>query len=193
MRLAIPICALFSAAAPLIAQEADDTRVGGVGRMACAQVMGPENAPYLGQVGDWALGYMAGRIDAGQAPVEGATLSSADSVDVVAGIALRCREDADMPVIDAVRSFAEEVFGETAEGGPVTADPPPPRPDVPLEVSGAVIDEVPRPRARPQLVSVETESENPGSADESTQDTEPDTADVSSVTTDEEPEADDTE
>ena len=165
MRPIVLMCGLAWAAAavPAMAQEGDDTRLGGVGRMVCAQLAGARNAPYLGQVGDWALGYMAGRVDAGQTPVDGATLSTADPADVVAGVALRCRQDPDMAVIDAVRSYATEVFGEPARGGPVAADPLPPAaappdipaPDLPADLSGEAIDHAPRPRARPAAGTAE--------------------------------------
>lgn len=132
--------------------------VGGVGRLACAAIVGPENAAYLGQAGDWALGYMAGRIDAGEEVTGGATLSPDDTVDVVSGIAVRCRENPDQPVIEAVRAFAERVFGAEAQAGPVTADAPPPPADPP---EGAASAEPPRqsvaPEPRPEAASASTE------------------------------------
>ena len=89
---------------PAFAQDAEDA-VGGVGRLACSEVSGPGNAAYLGQVADWALGYMAGRIDAGQTPSDDATLSPSDSIDVITGIASRCNATPSAPVIDAVSAI----------------------------------------------------------------------------------------
>ena len=74
---------------------------------------------------------MAGRLDAGQAVDEDPALSPADPIDLVPGIAARCAETPDAPVIDAVREIAAKVFGETAEGGAIVADPAPPPPDLP--------------------------------------------------------------
>lgn len=132
--------------------------VGGVGRLACGAIVGPENVAYLGQAGDWAMGYMAGRIDAGEEVIEDATLSPDDAVDVVSGIAMWCRENRDQPVIQAVRTFAERVFGSEAQAGPVTADAPPPPPDMP---EGAADADPPResvaPEPRPETASENTE------------------------------------
>ena len=161
-------------ALPAFGQEADSPQsgaeaeppVGGVGRLACRAVIGPENAAYLGQVGDWALGYMAGRLDAGDELEEDATLSPDDTLDVITGIAVRCRETPDQPVIEAVRSFAERVFGAEAQAGPITADAPPPAPDVPEPESSAEPPEqsiVPEPR--PGEPSDDAEVEEPADAD----------------------------
>lgn len=139
--------------------------VGGVGRLACSAIVGPENAAYLGQVGDWALGYMAGRLDAGDELAEGETLSPDDTVDVVAGVAVRCRENPDQPVIEAVRGFAERVFGTEAQAGPIVADAPPPPPDAPESAAEA---EPPResiaPEPRPSTAPSGTEPASAGSA-----------------------------
>lgn len=139
--------------------------VGGVGRLACSAIVGPENAAYLGQVGDWALGYMAGRLDAGDELAEGETLSPDDTVDVVAGVAVRCRESPDQPVIEAVRDFAERVFGTEAQAGPIVADAPPPPPDAPENAASA---EPPResvaPEPRPSTAPSGTEPANAGSS-----------------------------
>ncbi|SPJ24298.1 hypothetical protein [Palleronia abyssalis] len=137
---------LFASLAALPAYAQDEPPVGGIGRLACSEITGAANAPYLAQASDWALGYMAGRIDAGQSPAEGETLSPDDSVDVIAGIAIRCRETPDAPVIDAVRAYADRIFDETAEGGPVTADPPAPPPDMPPEPEAPRETDAPPPR-----------------------------------------------
>ena len=113
------------------AAQEDDTPLGGVGRLACSQVLGVENVIQLGEVADWALGYMAGRLDAGQTVVDGAEISPADGVDVITGIAQRCRETPDAAVVTAVRDVAQVIYGEAAQGGKVVADPPPPEPDLP--------------------------------------------------------------
>lgn len=134
--------------------------VGGVGRLACGAIVGAENAAYLGQAGDWAMGYMAGRIDAGEEVLEDATLSPDDAVDVVSGIAVRCRENPDQPVIQAVRTFAERVFGAEAQAGPVTADAPPPAPDMPE--SAASDDSARRtvpPEPRPETAAPEPDDD----------------------------------
>ncbi len=127
---------LILLALPLSAQG-QDAVVGGIGLLACREVVGPENIPYLAQVGDWALGYLAGRLDAGQVPVAGATLSPGLAADVVTGVALRCRQNPDMAVIDAVRAFAGEIFAEPPRAGAVAAaaapdaDPADPLADAP--------------------------------------------------------------
>ncbi|WP_375262938.1 hypothetical protein [Palleronia sp.] len=140
--------------------------VGGVGRLACAAIIGPENAPYLGQAGDWALGYMAGRLDAGDELGEGSTLSPDDSLDVVAGIAVRCHENPDQPVIEAVRGFAQRVFGTEAQAGPVAPDAPPPPPDMPDSAASA---EPPResiaPEPRPDTTSSDAASSETATSD----------------------------
>ena len=109
----------------------DGVALGGVGRFACAQITGVDNFVYLGQAADWALGYMAGRLDAGQTIAADATISPADSIDLVTGIATRCAETPEAAVIDAVRDIALKIYGEDAAGGEVAADPLPPEPVMP--------------------------------------------------------------
>ncbi len=128
------------AAAP--AQEAP---VGGIGALACREVVGAENAPYLAQVGDWALGYLSGRLDAGQRPAAGTALSTGSAIDAVTGIAVRCARRPDMAVIDAVRDYAAGIFDEPPQGRAIAplamgdAD----------EEGGRIAAAVPRPRPRP--------------------------------------------
>lgn len=127
--------------------HAQDPPVGGIGLLACREVIGPENAPYLAQVGDWALGYMAGRLDAGQSPAGAAAPSPGRATDVVTGVALRCRQDPDMPVIEAVRSLADRIYGEAARAGAVDPAGAGPEPDEPEASDPAA--SVPRPEPRP--------------------------------------------
>ncbi len=128
---------------PAAAQERPP--IGGVGLLSCADVTGAAQAPYLAQVGDWALGYMAGRIDAGQSPVAGAALSPARAGDVVTAIAIRCRQAPDMIVAEAVRSVAQKIFAAPAQGGPLATEADPDGAD-----EGLTLEHAPRPRPRPE-------------------------------------------
>ncbi|TDL79720.1 hypothetical protein E2L08_08940 [Palleronia sediminis] len=160
------LLAALVVAAPAIAQETlpDDVPVSGIGREACATIIGVDNLPLLAQAGDWALGYLAGRVDAGQSPSEGATLSPVDPVDVVTGLSARCRQAPEGPVIDAVRGYAEEVFMQAAQGGEVVAAPVPETPEILREIEAggdaapqAAPETTPtRPRARPDGLAAET-------------------------------------
>ncbi|MBJ3762803.1 hypothetical protein ILP92_08600 [Maribius pontilimi] len=85
--------------------------IGGIGLSACSDVTGAENAPLLAQAGDWLLGYMAGRIDAGEMLVEDEPLSAASSIDIVTSIATFCAENPDATVLAAARRYGGRVFG----------------------------------------------------------------------------------
>lgn len=111
--------ALLALALP-VAAPAQDAAVGGIGTLACREVIGAENAPYLAQVGDWALGYLAGRLDAGQVAAAGTALSTDAAIDAVTGISVRCRLQPDMAVIDAVRDYAGGIFDEDPRAGAVS-------------------------------------------------------------------------
>ncbi len=126
--------------APSSAQEA---RAGGIATLACREVIGEGSAPYLAQVGDWTLGYLAGRLDAGQVPSEDTALSTDAGIDAVTDIAVRCRQDPGVAVIDAVRDYARGIFDEEPQGGPVS---PLAMGDTDEDIVGAA----PRPEPRPE-------------------------------------------
>ena len=94
-----------------LAERAGDAGIGGVGLEPCSGVVGADNAPMLAQASDWALGYMAGRIDGGDTLVAGEPLSAANSIDLVTGLLLHCRENPDHTVLAAARAYGARVFG----------------------------------------------------------------------------------
>lgn len=106
-------------AAPAAAQVVNESEVmAGIGIQGCETVRGVENAPVLAQAADWALGYMAGRRDAGHSPVDGTPLSTIDPTDLAVSIALYCREYPYAIILDALRDYGTRVFAEGPEADP---------------------------------------------------------------------------
>lgn len=119
---------------PGVAELAAEAGIGGIGLRPCADVIGAANAPILAQAGDWMLGYMAGRIDAGETLVEGEPLSAASSIDIVTSIAAFCAGNADATVLAAARRYGQRVFGtepvrRAFETAPTVTGRPAPRPE----------------------------------------------------------------
>jgi|GEM_PF-5633173 len=136
---------------------AEEAGIGGLGLAPCRDVTGPENAPLLAQAGDWMLGYMAGRIDAGETLVEGEPLSAASSIDIVTSIATFCVQNPDATVLGAARRYGQRVFG-TEPVDRQFEDAP---------------SEVPRPAARPESIEEEAAEEETASDADDTETTEP--------------------
>lgn len=116
-----------------LAEEAAAAGIGGVGLSPCADLVGVENVSVLAQAADWALGYMAGRIDAGDALVEGEPLDASSSTDIATGILLFCTDNPDATLLAATRSYGERVFGtepvrRSFERVPARVPRPRPRP-----------------------------------------------------------------
>ena len=152
-QLALPaLVATFLATQALSQATAEDTGtteagIGGIALELCENVVGAQNAPVLAQAGDWGLGYMAGRIDAGEMLVEGTPLSASNSIDIVTSVALHCRDNPEDSVLDALRLYAETVFGtspvtRSIEGAPPNAPRPMPRPPA---QTPETTDEIPDP------------------------------------------------
>ena len=129
------IAAALLGALPALAQTDPGEAIGGMGTLACQEITGVDNLPMLAQATDWALGYLAGRQDGGQAVVEDATLSTADAADVAVVLATYCNSYPYGLVLDAARSYGTEVFAEgpvpdPALGPTLPALRPPARPEV---------------------------------------------------------------
>lgn len=97
--------------APSVTEAAEARGIGGMGLTACRDLAGAENTPLLAQAGDWMLGYMAGRIDAGEMLVADEPLSAASSIDVVTSIATFCGANGEATVLAAARRYGQRVFG----------------------------------------------------------------------------------
>lgn len=129
--------AAFAIAPGLAAGQQDEGQaggIGGIGLASCASVTGAENAPRLAEAADWALGYMAGRLDAGQKAGEEAALVTDQGADLATAILLHCAKETDSSVLAAMRAYASRAFGAEALGPtpPMLPDPPrsaPPQPD----------------------------------------------------------------
>lgn len=140
-RLAAGLAALVLAApAPVLA---DSPVIGGVGLQYCANVTGAENTPNLAEAVDWAMGYFAGRIDAGQMPGASGPLT-ADPVDAAVAIVSFCRDTPEATVLDAIRAQSAQVFASRpAPQAPLVEDL---APDSPFEMPVSW----PKPKPRPE-------------------------------------------
>lgn len=141
-----------AADAPDIIAAAEAAGIGGIGLQPCGQITGVENVNVLAQAADWALGYMAGRIDGGDTLTEGEPLVALDSTDVATSMLIFCRANPGLPVIEAARSFGGRVFGTE----PVT------------QSFAQAPESVPRPRPRPRAQTPQT---GDGTQDPSPRDT----------------------
>ena len=113
-------------AAPAFAQDrppdfADP--MGGPGLADCAEVMGVENVMNLAQATDWAMGYLAGRLDAGHAPVVNDPATMTDPLEVAVRIRTYCADNPYALVLDALRDYGRDVFDD----GPMPAPMSQPR------------------------------------------------------------------
>ncbi len=90
----------------------------GIGVQGCESISGAENAPVLAAAVDWGLGYLAGRRDGGNRPVEGEPLSTTDPADLATGLVLYCRENPYGLVLDALRAYGLRVFAEGPQADP---------------------------------------------------------------------------
>lgn len=139
-RLAAGLAALVLAT-PALAR-AESPAIGGVGLQYCANVTGAENAPNLAEAVDWAMGYFAGRIDAGQMPGQPGPLT-ADPMDAAVAITQFCRANPASTVLEAVRDQSLQVFASH------------PAPQAPLAEDLAATSQfempvsMPRPKPRP--------------------------------------------
>ena len=118
-RFALTAAATLACAAQAPAQVVNESEVmAGIGIQDCSTIRGVQNAPVLAQAADWALGYMAGRRDAGHSPVDGTPLSTTSPTDIATSIVLYCREYPHAVILDALRDYGTRVFAEGPEADP---------------------------------------------------------------------------
>ena len=103
----------FLLAMPAAAQDRPpgfEEPIAGPGVAGCADVMGVENVVNLAQATDWAMGYVAGRMDAGDAPVGTGTAALTDPLELAFRIRSYCDANPYALVLDALRDFGRETF-----------------------------------------------------------------------------------
>jgi len=133
--------AAFAAAPGLAAGQQDEGLaggIGGIGLASCASVAGAGNAPRLAEAADWALGYMAGRLDAGQKAGAEAALVTDQGADLATAILLHCADEPASSVLAAMRAYAARAFGAPALGPTPPMLPDPPRSDIPRPAGASV-------------------------------------------------------
>lgn len=126
--------AVDGAAEKKMVEEAAAAGIGGLGLETCANLVGAENSPRLAEATDWTLGYMAGRLDAGEKLVKDEPLAASDSTDIATALLLHCRNAPDATVLAAARAYGERVFGTEPElrqfeAAPIEVIHPKPRPE----------------------------------------------------------------
>ena len=149
--------------------------IAGPGVADCADVMGVDNVMNLAQATDWAMGYLAGRMDAGHAAVTNDPDLLTDPLELAMQIRTYCAANSYALVLDALRAFGRDVFAAGPMPQPLSqprlpsdapetrpAVWPPGRPGLPEVVMAATgsydIDTRPVPRPRGPVATVVTRS-----------------------------------
>ena len=169
-------------AVPAFAQDRPpdfDEPIAGPGVADCADVMGVENVMNLAQATDWAMGYLAGRMDAGDAPVTEDMEALTDPLELAFQIRTYCDANPYALVLDALRSYGQDMFAAGPMPEPLSqprlpSDAPlvrpavwPPRdPNAPPEIvmAAAGADEIEtRPQPRPEELDTTVVTRSPAS------------------------------
>ena len=132
--LALP----FALALPAAAQDRPpgfDEPIAGPGIADCAAVSGVENVMNLAQATDWAMGYLAGRMDAGHSPEVDDPAALTDPLELAFQIRTYCDENPYALVLDALRAYGRDVFAAGPMPSPMSQprlpqDAPPARPAI---------------------------------------------------------------
>ena len=167
MRAAIATLLLALPAAAQDRPPGFDEPIAGPGVADCADVSGVDNVMNLAQATDWAMGYLAGRMDAGDAPRVDDPAVLTDPLELAFQIRTYCADNPYALVLDALRAFGRETFAAGPMPEPLSqprlpSDAPAVRPDLwpPLLVADGApgIDAKPQPRPAALDTTVVTRS-----------------------------------
>ena len=166
-------------AAPAWAQDRPpgfDEPMAGPGVADCEDVMGVENVMNLAQSTDWAMGYLAGRLDGGDEPVSDDPEALTDPLELAVQIRTYCAANPYALVLDALRAYGRTSFGAGPMPQPLSqprlpsdapevrpAVWPPTEPGLPrlvLAASGASEIDI-RPAARPEALNTTVVTRSP--------------------------------
>ena len=166
---------------PVAAQDRPpdfDEPIAGPGVADCADVMGVENVMNLAQATDWAMGYLAGRMDAGDSPQAANPDALTDPLELAFQIRTYCDANPYALVLDALRAYGRDVFAAGPMPQPLSqprlpsdapevrpAVWPPQRPGLPEVVMAATgaYDIGTRPAARPSALDTTVVTRSPRS------------------------------
>ena len=107
-------------AMPVAAQDRPpgfDEPIAGPGIADCAEVTGVDNVMNLAQATDWAMGYLAGRMDAGHSAEGNDPEKLTDPLELAFQIRTYCDANPYALVLDALRAYGRDVFAD----GPMPA------------------------------------------------------------------------